>query len=444
MQAMQNPRKTAFKALLKMDSDEGYSNIVIDTALENSDMEKRDKALCSAIFYGVLEKRITLDHIIGKYSKTPLKKLSPAVLTALRMGLYQIFFMDKIPESAAVDQSVRLVKGTKDGRFSGFVNGVLRNAVRDGQKALYCDGDAAAKASVKYSVPKELYLLLERSYGTDIAKSYLEGCMSRPPLSVKVNTLKITADELVGRFERQGIKVEKSELCEDVLLLEKAGDISSLKEFSEGLFHIEDAACALCCKALDARAGDRILDACAAPGGKSFTLAQLTKDKAEIISADIYQHKTKLIKDGAKRLGINSVKAVLNNAEVFNESLGSFDRILCDVPCSGFGIIRKKPEIRYKSETNLDVLPEIQYNILNSCSKNLKMGGVLVYSTCTLNPAENGKNADRFLSEHGDFEPLEIFGSIERSIDEPKNQLTLFTGKHPCDGFFISAFKRVR
>ena len=441
---MQNPRKTAFKALLKMDSDEGYSNIVIDSALENSDMEKRDKALCSAIFYGVLEKRITLDHIIKKYSKTPLKKLSENVLTALRMGLYQIFFMNKIPQSAAVDQSVKLVKGTKDGRFSGFVNGVLRNAARDGQKALYCDGDAADKASVKYSVPKELYLFLEKSYGTDIAKSYLEGCMDRPPLSVKVNTLKISANELAERFEGQGIKVEKSPLCENVLLLEKAGDISSLKEFSDGLFHIEDVACALCCEALFPEEGDRILDACAAPGGKSFTLAELTNDKVEIISADIYEHKTKLIKDGAKRLRIRSIRTVINNAEVYNEHLGEFDRILCDVPCSGLGIIRKKPEIRYKSDTNLDVLPQIQYNILTSCSKNLKKGGVMVYSTCTLNPAENGENADRFLREHKDFEPLAIFKDIERSIDEPENQMTLFTGKHPCDGFFISAFKKVR
>ena len=440
---MQNPRKVAFKALMKMESDEGYSNIVIDSALSSSDMERRDKGLCSAIFYGVLERKITLDGIISKYSKTPLKKLSLGVKTALRMGLYQLLFMDKIPESAAVDQSVRLVKNSADSRFSGFVNGVLRNAARDGEKALYCDGDYYDKSSFKYSVLKEIYLRLEKAYGREITDLYLGSCFERPPLTVRVNTCKISTDELSQRLENSGAEVRKNPLCGDCLDLFSTGALTELSEFREGLFHVEDAACALCCEALDVREGQRIFDACAAPGGKSFTLAELSHDRAQILSSDLYEHKIKLISDGAKRLGLNSVKAVKNDASVYDENLGTFDRILCDVPCSGLGIIRKKPEIRYKSDTNIDVLPEIQYNILNSCSKYLEKGGILVYSTCTLNPDENHGVVARFLDNNADFEPAEIFPEIKRSIDEPQNCLTLITGKNPCDGFFISALRKV-
>ena len=186
-----------------------------------------------------------------------------------------------------------------------------------------------------------------------------------------------------------------------------------------------------------------MLDACAAPGGKSFTLAEAANDCAEIVSADLYEHKIKLIEEGAKRLGLCSVKALKNDGTKFNPDLGSFDKILCDVPCSGLGIIRKKPEIRYKSETNLDIFPQIQYNILHICSMYLKKRGILVYSTCTLNPKENGEIVAKFLENHKDFEPLKIFSQISRNIDEPENELTLFTGKNPCDGFFISAFRKV-
>lgn len=440
---MQNPRKAAFRALIKMDSDQGYSNIVIDTVLSSSDMDIRDKGLCSAIFYGVLERKITLDHIIEKYSNTPIRKLSLAVLTALRMGLYQMFFMDKIPQSAAVDQSVRLIKNTKDARFSGYVNGVLRSASREGEKALFTEGDFAQKASVKYSVPKEIYLHLENSYGRENTTSYLESCFKKPPLSIKVNTCKISVEELRNRLESKGIKVGQNSLCKNVLELCSTGGITQLDEFKEGLFHVEDAACALCCEALDIRAGERVLDACAAPGGKSFTLAETAKDCAEIVSADLYEHKIKLIEEGAKRLGLCSVKALKNDGTKYNPDLGSFDKILCDVPCSGLGIIRKKPEIRYKSETNLDIFPQIQYNILHICSMYLKKRGILVYSTCTLNPKENGEIVAKFLENHKDFEPLKIFSQISRNIDEPENELTLFTGKNPCDGFFISAFRKV-
>ena len=442
---MQNPRKIAMNALLSVNQNGGYSNIVIDSVLENSDMDSRDKAFASAIFYGVLERQITLDFIISKYSKTPMKKLSPTVLEALRIGLYQIFYMDKVPESAAVDQSVKLVKKSKDNRFSGFVNGILRSILRDGkEKCLECSGDSTKKMSVEYSVPVWLCNHFKDSYGAEIAEGFLYSAFNRPPITIKVNNIKISPNELKKLFSEKNIVSQSVDLCDDVLELSGAGAIEKLPEYGKGYFHVQDIASVLCCKTLSPNPGDRVLDLCAAPGGKSFTLAEMIQNKGEILSLDLYEHKIKLINDGAKRLGLDCISAKINDASIYNEKLGVFDKVLCDLPCSGLGIIRRKPEIRYKNDTILDIFPKIQYGILNNCVNYLKDGGILVYSTCTLNPLENGKICERFLKEHTDFEPMPVFTEIPRAIDEPNNNLTLFTHIHQTDGFFISAFRKVK
>ena len=337
---MPNPRKTALNALIRVNQDAGYSNIVIDAALRDSELDLRDKNFASALFYGVLERKLTLDYIISKYSKTAVSKLSPVVLEALRLALYQIFYMDKIPESAAVDQSVRLVKSSKDGRFSGFVNGVLRSVLRDGtERALSCDGNKTKKMSVQYSVPEWLVHHLAASYGDQLAEGFLSASFGRPPVSVRVNTTRISCDQLKGLLESRNIRVNKSRGCENLLELSGAGAVEELLEYQEGLFHAQDAASALCCQALAPRPGERILDVCAAPGGKSFTVAEIMQNKGEVVSLDLYDHKVKLIKNGAKRLGLNCIKPMQNDAKSLNQELGIFDRVLCDLPCSGLGTV---------------------------------------------------------------------------------------------------------
>jgi len=263
---------------------------------------------------------------------------------------------------------------------------------------------------------------------------------------VRINTTKITPDAFFARMDSDGIQCEQGLLPASAIL--HTGNIAALAAFDEGLFHVQDVSSQLCCEILSPQPGERILDACAAPGGKSFTLAEMMGDTGEIIAFDLHENRVTLIESGARRLGLKSVHADVNDASKYDPASGSFDGILCDVPCSGLGVLRKKPEIRYKAVTFLDNLPEMQYSILRTSARSLKPGGALVYSTCTLRPAENESIAKKFLSEHPDFSPLDITPILEKYGinsafgDQYKNRITLMPHIHNTDGFFIAAFIR--
>ena len=437
-------RQIAFQALMDVETDHSYSNIVLGNILSDFDVELSDRSFVSRLFYGVLEKKLLLDYNLSQYSSKPVNELDAPVLVILRMGLYQLFFMNSVPASAAVNESVKLCKDNKLYKASGFVNGILRTAARKNE-LLYPNKKKGKNKflSVKYSCPEPIIRLWRESYGDELCESILSSLDGRPPLTARVNTLKLTEDELIASLDESGVKAEPSQYIPDCIMLDGTGAVEELSQYSEGLFHIQDTSSQLCCLLLEAEEGQTVIDACSAPGGKSFTIAEYMKNKGRIVSCDLYEHRTGLVKSGAERLGIDIIETLCGDMSEAS-GLPDADRVICDVPCSGLGIIRRKPELRYKSDTGMTVLPEVQYSILENCAGFLKSGGLLIYSTCTLNPAENGENIRRFLREHEEFEayPIKLPAAIERRIEEPENELTLFPEKNGTDGFFISLFRR--
>ncbi len=439
-------RQVALEALLRVEQG-GYSNLVLDHALASARLGSLDAAFATQLFYGVLERQITLDALLGRFSKTPVQFLSPIARMSLRMGLYQIHYMDKVPAPAAVNETVNLVKYSREGRAAGYVNGVLRAVLRCESPVALPEGlSARERLALELAAPAWLLEHLCGSYGEETAVSMLDASFGRPPLQIRVNTLRLSPGELCRRLEQQGITAAPVEACPGAVTLEKGvGSLERWDVFKEGFFHVQDLASQYCCMALAPRPGERLLDCCAAPGGKSFTLAEHMEDQGELIAMDLYESKARLIRDGARRLGLNCIGVVSADASDPQLDLGDFDKILCDVPCSGLGIIRRKPEIRYKNVAILDNLTEMQYRILCNNAIRLRPGGRLVYSTCTLNPAENEKIVERFLAEHPDFMPVEILPQLARRAGEAAHHITLFPHVHHTDGFFIAAVtKRVR
>ncbi|MCH5299052.1 MAG: 16S rRNA (cytosine(967)-C(5))-methyltransferase RsmB [Ruminococcus sp.] len=439
-----NTRNIAFKILLSVEKDGAYSALTLNNSIKENKLNHLDSSFVSALVYGVLERKITLDYIIKQYSKIPLKKIDVKTKLILRLGILQLLFMDKVPDSAAVNESVNLAKKNKLYKSSGFINGILRSITRAEVKYKLPDEkkDKLYYLSVKYSCPRDIVRLWIESYGEENAVGILKSLSGRPQLTARVNTLKTNVDSLIDELEKENVKSEKSPLIDNALLLTDTGSIENLKAYREGKLYIQDCASQICIKALSPEPNDIMLDVCSAPGGKSFTSAQYMENSGEIHAFDIYEHKLKLINDTASRLGITNIKTAIRNADTDTSELPLADKVLCDVPCSGLGIILRKPEIRYKDDLFNPDLPKLQYRILCNTARFVKAGGTLVYSTCTLNPAENQKNAEKFLREHPDFEPLALNLNVKRLIDEPEHMLTLFPQANHTDGFFISAFKK--
>ena len=433
---MKSARQTAFEILNKIQRDNSYSNLALDHALDKADTDNKDKKFVSALVYGVTERRITLDYNLSLYLSQPVKKLKPEVLTALRLGAYQILFMDKIPVSAAVNESVKLAKKNGAAFASGLVNAVLRKIISNGLKT---DGSM----SVNYSAPEWLCDMWCKSYGRENAEKLLKASFGAVDTVLRVNTEKIDADNLINLLAEEGFDCEIGGNVENSAVVKSGGAVHKTEAYKNGLFHVQDAASQLCCKALGVQENETVIDICAAPGGKSFTLAENMKNTGRIISCDIYEHRLKLISDGAERLGLTNIETVRNDGNVFNPDFPLADKILCDVPCSGLGVIRKKPEIRFKKSEEVDKLQDLQYSIMCISSRYLKIGGVMVYSTCSLNPNENEKIVEKFLTEHDNFEGVRVLSDISRyGVDT--DYLTLMPHIHGCDGFFISAVRRIK
>lgn len=384
-------------ALNKINNDGAYSNITVNDFLKDSDLTPQDKALATALIYGVSDRKITLDYVLKKFIKAPLKKLSPFVLDNLRAALFQIMFMDKIPESAAVNEAVNLVKNSKESKYSGFVNGVLRNILRE--ENLLPQDNSINSLSVRFSCPVKIIESFIKDYGLDNTLSLLNESLKPAPLTVRVNTLKADIDTFISQL---GTDCEKAE-PQSAVIINKGIDVQNSPLYKKGYFHVQDAASQTAATVLSPKPNDRVLDMCAAPGGKSFTMAEIMENKGEIISCDIYPHKCELIKKSAERLSISIISPRVLDATVFNSDLGVFDCVLCDVPCSGLGIIRRKPDIKYKDFSEFQNLPSLQLKILSNAKNYLKPNGRLLYSTCTLRKAENEAVIDEFLSQNKGF-----------------------------------------
>lgn len=434
---MTDPRRLAVTALLKVNTNDGYSNLVLDEQLKNSRLDGADRAFAAALFYGTLEKKLTLDYFISSVSDKGTR-LSPFVREVLRCAAYQIMYMDKIPDSAAVNEAVGMVKASRENRAAGLVNRLLRR-ICDNKTELVRFADDDEGLSLKYSAPLWLFKNISADYGRDNAKAFFEKTQGSPPVYIRVNTLQTTPEELLLELEKQGIKAEKT-LLPAALKLTRPGDTAGNPLFKDGLFFVEDLASQLCAEVLDPEPYERVLDLCAAPGGKSFAAALKMENEGELISCDIYESRTGLIRQGAGRLGLDIIKPTVNDGAKSLPGMG-FDAVLCDVPCSGFGIIRRKPDIKYKDPDELKSLPPLQLSILENGAKAVKKGGRLVYSTCTLRRSENQRIAEKFLKNHPEFVQERIaLNGVKSATDD--GYLTLM-GENDTDGFFVALFRRI-
>lgn len=431
-----NPRYIAAKLLDKTFSEGSYSNIRLDSGLERSELDNQGKRLCTAIYYGVIQRKLTLDYVLGQYCSRPIKKMDSIIVTILRCGLYQILYMDSIPDNAAVNESVELAKKFGKASASVMVNGVLRGFIRGGKK-INCDLHGVEKLSVEYSAPAEFIESLIADYGEEKAKKFLETSLTENVTYIRRNPLKCSHEQFVSAladFEPQS--------CDEHCYWLKNGDVIATDAFKSGFFHVQDAKSQMSCMALSPTENDLVLDICAAPGGKTFTMAEMMNGKGQIHAFDIHEKRVELIRRGAERLGLQNIIARTGDASRYNPELPKYTKILCDVPCSGLGVIMHKAEIKYKKLSDFDRLPEIQYNIAENALNYLAVGGEMVYSTCTVRKAENDAVVEKLLRNHPELQLAdmpEIFG------DAPENPVTLFPFKDlGNDGFFVAKFKKIR
>lgn len=438
-------RQVSAEILQKMERDGAYSNLSLTQALKkHPPADPRDAALITMLVYGVTERKLTLDYNLQLYLKQPLKKLPPPVLQALRLGAYQILFADKIPAAAAVNESVKLVRAGGFAYAAGLTNAVLRKVASNG--ARYPEsGDRCYRLSIRYSVPEPLVKRLTQALGAEETEAALAAFLEKRPLYIRLNPLKATAEALRAALEAQGAALTGTALP-GAYILENSGDLTRLSPFENGWFFVQDLSSQTCAALLDAQPGETVVDCCAAPGGKSFACAMAMNDQGRLISCDLYEQKTALIGAGAKRLGISCLETVCCDARELPEKLAaagkpfSADRVLCDAPCSGLGVMGRKPEIRYKDLSEIAALPTLQYEILCAAAKLVKPGGVLQYSTCTLLPAENEDVCRRFLAGHPAFAPADDPAYMKACGGGPFARF--LPGPDRGDGFFVAKMKR--
>ncbi|MCI9511348.1 16S rRNA (cytosine(967)-C(5))-methyltransferase RsmB [Oscillospiraceae bacterium 50-60] len=434
-------RETALRVLTSCRAGGAWADAALKAQLGRDGLFGPEAALCSRIVYGVTQNRLLLDFYLSAYCSQKPDHLQPPLLDILRIGAYQILFLDKVPDSAAVNTSVELAKAAGRGQAAGLVNAVLRKISqnRDSLPSI-SEQDEARYLSIRYSHPKWLVKRLLILLGREETERFLAAGNSQPPAAAQVNSLRGTAEELCKSLEAEGVKADFHPWLPDCLLLSGTGELERLKAFRDGAFYIQDPAARLAVMAMDVKPGDRVLDVCAAPGGKSFAAAIAMEDRGRVLACDLHEKKLKRIQDGAERLGLASIEtSAADGRRACPEWIGQFDAVLVDAPCSGLGIIRKKPDIRYKKADELFSLPVIQHDILDNAAAYVSPGGVLLYSTCTVLPEENGQTADAFLAEHPDFS-RETFSLP--FLGEVPGEITLWPQRHGTDGFYICRMRR--
>ena len=436
------PRRLAVKALIHQEQA-GYANLVLDAELKKCvpPLDSRDAAFAARIFYTTLERLPLLDCLLNKYTKKPVERLDAPVRAVLRAGLAQARYMN-VPLPAAVNESVKLTRALGKSSAAGMVNAVLRKFVTNwmNMPEIRCSG-TAEYLSIRYSHPLWLVKRLLEILPPEEAEQFLRGNNEIVPTTIHTNLLKTDDETLVEELKQAGIAVERHPWLEHCFTVSGTGNLERLPAFAEGRFMLQDAAAHLVSVVAEAKKGDRVQDVCAAPGGKSFAAAISMGGEGEIIACDIHPHKLKLIDRGAQRLGIGCIRTMLADAR---EHHAAWDRaadvVIADVPCSGLGIIRKKPDIRYKDPKELGRLPGIQRAILDNVCEYVRPGGVLVYSTCTVLPEENEAVTDDFLQAHPEFEMTPF--ALPLPIGRCGGRLTLWPQRNGTDGFYICRMRR--
>lgn len=437
MSAAVNARQAALDTLMRCRRDGAWSGASLDAMIRKYGLDRRDAAFASRLVLGVLENAKLCDFVIGCYCKA---KLEPKVRDILRLGTVQLLFLDRVPVSAAVNESVSLCRQNGCQRAAGLVNAVLRKIADKRDKLPEIPGEGSAEyLSVRYSHPLWLAEELTARKGYEFAEAFFAANNSPAPLNLQVNTIKVSTDDYRRALSRAGIDFEAPEEPAGCLLLE-GGIATELPGFEEGLFYVQDRAARLAVDFAEPMPDMRVLDACACPGGKSFAAAIRMENKGSILSCDIHEKKLSLLESGAERLGIGIIRTRAMDARAYDPALESaFDLVIADVPCSGMGVIRKRPEIRNKERGSLRALPEIQRAILENVARYVKPGGLLLYSTCTVLREENEEQVCAFLSRHPDFHAEAVHTG---TVDAPEGMYTFWPQVDGTDGFFAAKLRK--
>lgn len=432
-----NIREIAYKLLLRVEKEKKFASLALDAELDRQALSADERAFLTALTYGVIERKLTLDYLIAHYTGKSIGRLDLPVVILLRLGIYQMLYMDRIPDSAAANESVKLASRYA-ARTKGLVNAILRRVVREKDALPFPEGNSPEALSVRHSIPLWILESWQADY-PDRLESLCEAVNVTAPLTLRVNTLKTDRDRLAATLP---CKWELLADLPDAIRLTEACPISSLTALETGECFVQDGASQLAAVLLDAKSGMEVADVCACPGGKSFSIALHMMNQGKIHSFDLHERKLSLITEGAKRLGISIIEASAHDSsQTIDELVGKLDRVLCDVPCSGLGVLSKKSDLRYKDKASVEALPPLQAAILEASAPYVKVGGLLVYSTCTLRRAENESVVEAFLASHPEFsaDPIEY-----HSISAPSGMLTLFPDGKGSDGFFIARIKRIK
>lgn len=447
MDKMISAREAALKALYRIDVEEAYSNLILDETLNRINVNEIDKPLITEIVYGVVSRKLSLDYIINKNSKVKSNKISPWIRNILRMGIYQILYLTKIPASAAVNESVKLARKYGHHASAGFVNAILRKVTGLGEGIFETENmNDVKRISILHSHPEWVVRRWVGQYGVEFTQDLCRVNNERPKIAIRVNTLIASKEELIEAFNEKGIKVSESKISKNGLIFQQGNPINEL--FQKGLYTVQDEAAMLVSEVLDPKPGETVADVCSAPGGKTTHIAQLMENRGKIYAWDIHRHRVELVEKAAKRLGVEIIETRMQDAAQLNETLiGKCDKVLVDAPCSGLGVIRRKPEIKWtRTEEDLGTLAGLQRKILAAASNYLKNGGRMVYSTCTLNEDENEKVIEEFISKNKNFE-IEAVEKKKYDIlsnKEASGYLNLYPNIHGTDGFFIAALRKAR
>lgn len=435
-------RETALRVLMQCATANAWADASLQAQLKRDGLTGSEAALASRLVYGVMQNKLRLDYYIGSYCTQKPDHLQRPLLEILELSAYQILYLDRIPDSAAVNEGVKLAKIMGRGPASGLINAVLRKIVANkANLPALPERDVVTNLSLTYSHPKWLVKRLVNLFGQEEAAQIMAVHNDVAPLTIQVNPLATTQEALVAELESAGVTVTPHPWVVGCLELTGVGDLTKLEAFQQGRFLVQDPAARLVAQVASPKAGQKVLDVCAAPGGKSFACAFEMENQGEITSCDVHQSKLVRIDQGAKRLGITCMETTCADGRTYHEDWDSqFDVVVVDAPCSGLGIIRKKPDIRYKKPDDLFTLSVVQTEILANAAAYVKVGGTLIYSTCTILPEENQQVCDGFLAEFPTFE-CEGF-SLSNGTVVGDGQLTLLPHRHQCDGFFICRMVR--
>lgn len=441
---MANARELALQTLTDILIDGAYSNHALSEQIEKNELTVQDKNFMTELVYGTLQHEQLLNFYVTPFFNGKVKAW---VRILIQMTLYQMLFLDSVPEHAAISEAVKIAK-KRGGQFNGkLVNAILREMTRTPLPSLDTIKDEAERLAVETSHPLWLIKLWSKQFGWEKTIQMARANNERVNVTIRVNGVRGTREELKQKLESEGITCEYGNLSQDALVILK-GNVIKTKAFEQGWFYVQDESSMLVARALKPKHHSKVLDTCSAPGGKTTHVAELMRQTGTVYAHDVYEHKIKLIEDNVKRLGLTNVVATLQDATTLNERYesDSFDAVLVDAPCSGLGILRRHPEVKItKQPSDLDEIMMIQKKILNTVAPLVKVGGTLVYSTCTVNRKENDKMVEQFLAQHSEYElDATLVNRLPEVLHEQtkKGMVQLFPGDYQTDGFFIACLKR--